>query len=128
MTQSFSHARAILEFVNRATARNEIAVLGSEKLTDIKGGGIPTPDDATWLGFDYHPLRNWSLLRAVFDAPEVFEGWFTQITARGLFSTPDSTQELLSTYQTAARNGDVEPLPEEKAKVEAVQPGRIEHR
>lgn len=119
-------ARTLLEWSNRQGWDNELVVVRSAKLAELKGT-IPFAEErAAWLGYDVVSLGHWSLLRdGLFTSPAAFPGWDSRLNAAGLVPSPALAAEYARTYAAASREGLVEELPRSPYGIDAVELGRV---
>jgi hypothetical protein len=116
----------ILNYCNREIRRNELIVIESQVLGEIKGLKISQDVAIEWLGFDVVSLGHWSLLEnGLFVAPSYFARWHGELNQAGLFDTAAYSEDFAVDYKTAAAKGGVEELPPDVYGIEAVRIGRV---
>lgn len=126
LCREFDTGRMLLDYSNRLQPINELIVVRSEKLGEIKGTIDFDASNVTWIGHDIVSLGHWSLLReGLFASPSAFSEWKKDLNNFGLLSSSIFTAEYAQAYQTASLKGYVEELPENVYGIDAIEIGRI---
>jgi hypothetical protein len=119
-------AFAMLEYSNRLTPRNELIVVRSKRLAEIKGEFDFDDSQCTWIGYDIIALGYWSLLHdGLFTSPSTFIGWEKMINNFGLFSSPEYADEYVQAYEDASLKGNVEEIPDRVYGIDVIEIGQL---
>lgn len=120
-------AREILAYSNRERIQNELIIIGSKLLSEIKGRVVHCSQPVTRLGFDVVSLGNWSLIGSgAFVRPESFPKTVNNLSAYGLLASPDVSKEVQFEYSEAVNRGFIEDLPESPDGIDVLYVGRLE--
>ncbi|MGH9874447.1 MAG: hypothetical protein ACRD9S_18485 [Pyrinomonadaceae bacterium] len=121
-------ALALLKHSNRLEAANELIVIRSEKLTEIKDAIDFDTSRVSWIGYDVLILGDLSLLRAgLFTSPSSFPGWGDRLNELGLFSSRALLDEYVRAYEAASLKGAIEQLPRNTMYgIDMVEIGRLD--
>ena len=124
VSKVLADAEALLEYSNGNDSRNELIVLASDKLSEIKGKVLISEAVVTWLGYDVFSFGDWSIIRnGVFASPESFSEWTSKINQFGLLDRPEGISSLVERYDEVSLMGHVEEIPE--SDVHAIRIGLI---
>ncbi|HAF16533.1 MAG TPA: hypothetical protein DCK93_13015 [Blastocatellia bacterium] len=120
-------AFTLLEYSNRLEAANEVIVIRSEKLTQIKGAIDFDMSKVSWIGYDVVVLGDLSLLReGLFTLPASFPRWEERLNESGLFSSRALFDEYVAAYKAVSVKGAIEQLPDDTAYgIDMVEIGRL---
>ena len=121
-------ALALLKHSNRLEAANELIVIRSEKLTEIKGAIDFDMSKVSWIGYDVLILGDFSLLReGLFTLPSSFPGWEELLNQSGLFSSRALFDEYVRAYKVASLKGAIEQLPDTTVYgIDMVEIGKVD--
>lgn len=119
-------AENLLKVSNHINQMNELIVIQSELLYDIKGKIEHELPSISWLGFDPVSLGNWSLLsEGVFAVPNSFQEWKNKLNEFGLFSNSEDATEYAEIYLRESKDGNVEELPESPYGITPIRIGAL---
>ncbi len=131
-TRNLQEAIELLHYSNSLRPENELIVVISEKLSDLKGTVEFDRSKAEWLGYDSIALAEWSLLaNGLFQRPSAFPGWVEQLNENGLFSSADTALKFGTAYLEASHRNEyeAEPLGEDLFDkgygIDAMEIGRV---
>lgn len=127
LCQDLYMAVDLLNYSNRLKAINELLVIQSSKLNQIKGDIELDDSLVTWLGFDVIAIGYFSLLReGLFAKPFYFKGWHKQLNDYGLFSSEKIGYEYKKEYEIIAQSNFVETIPSYNLYgIDCVRIGRV---
>ena len=113
--QNEDTAFKLLEYSNRLEARNELIVIRSQRLQEIKRlKAITTSQHIEWMGFDCIAIGDWSLIEAgIFRSPDYYRSWRSKINKYGLFDDAAYIPTYAAAYEEAVAKGISEPLAKE---------------
>lgn len=101
----------LLNYSNKSKPVNELIVVRSEKLSEIKGTIDFDTSKVSWIGYDAVDLGGFTLLEhGLFTAPAYFIEWKDLLNKFGLFSSSEMAWEYAEVYLDAAAKGIVEPV------------------
>jgi hypothetical protein len=128
LSKDLDTAVALLNHSNHPEPANELIVVRSAKLTEIKGAIDFDESKVSWTGYDVLLLGDFSLLRAgLFTSPASFPGWKERLNESGLFSSRASFDEYVRAYEAASLTGAIEQLPDDPAYgIDLVEIGRLD--
>lgn len=110
LTQSYSDAQLLETYSNRVEPRNEIAVVASSALDQVKGQ-LEFPHPVEWLGVDVFAEGEWSLISAgIFAQSEHSRSWIPRLNRHGLFDDDSCFDEFVDHYLRESANGKFEEL------------------
>ncbi|WP_223151781.1 hypothetical protein [Chitinophaga qingshengii] len=113
VVKAYHDAVAFLSIDKEMALTNELVVVASDRLNQIKGPGIATPQHITWLGYDIVLLRGWSLIRhAIFENREMSLLETIKLNSFGLLDHVENVDDFLETYDKLGDLDRVDPLPE----------------
>lgn len=102
----------LLNYSNRLGVINELIVIQSSMLDQIKGTIELDDSLITWLGFDVVAIGYFSLLReGLFAHSSYFKEWHKLLNNHGLFSSEKIGYEYEKAYEIASQNDIVEEIP-----------------
>jgi len=123
---NYEDAGAILEYSNRQSSRNEIIVVRSEKIKEIKGNTLYVDGEIEWLGVDLVALGAWSLLEnGLFPSPSYFSRWTRNLNSNGLLIESTDFGGVVQDYLVAASKGGAEEFPSQLYGMDPVEIGRV---
>lgn len=120
--------RSILNYSNWITERNEIAVVFSEKLAEIKGT-INTDMKVVWLGLDiYCPGYGSQLREGIFSKPELFSGFVKQLNPNGLFDIDSPVlADYVQMYRELSDAHNLEPIDSKMVgQIDTIKIGKLD--
>jgi len=128
LCRSFELAQELLRRSNNPDTINELVVIHSEKLDDIKGSLIHDQTPVRWYGYDPVSLGSWSLLlEGLFAAPNYFLDWTDKLNEYGLFSNADDALRFAEAYLEREEDDGPEPVSVEPYGISAVRVGAVQH-
>lgn len=109
--KKYDEALAFLSLDKEVELMNEVVLIASSKLTQIKGPGIMTQMTVTWLGYDIVLLGGWSLIRhAIFENRQMDLLEVVKLNSFGLLDSVEHFHDFLRAYNKLADLGKVDPL------------------
>jgi hypothetical protein len=123
---NYEDAEAILEYSNRQSLRNEIIVVRSEKIREIKGNVLFTDREIDWLGIDLVALGAWSLLEnGLFPSPSYFARWTQKLNSNGLLIDSTDFSGVVQDYLVEVSKRGAEELPSDLYGMDPIEIGRV---
>ncbi|NML37459.1 hypothetical protein HHL17_09670 [Chitinophaga sp. G-6-1-13] len=109
--KKYDEAVVLMSLDEEMTLKNEILVIASNKLNQIKGHGIATVQTITWLGYDIVLLGGWSLIRhAIFENRQMSLLKVIALNSFGLLDNEEQADDFLKQYNKLADLDSVDPL------------------
>ncbi len=103
VSDSYGDAENILKHSNQQGVRNEIIVVRSPKLQEIKGKVLYTDLEIEWLGVDLVVLGCRSLLEnGLFPSPSYYTRWMRNLNKNGLLIESTDFEGFFQDYLVAA--------------------------
>jgi hypothetical protein len=119
-------AESLLAAANHEMARNEIIVLNSKMLAQLKGETLLPASEVEWIGYDVAPAGNSSLLlNGIFVRPDLFRAPGEVLNEHGLLRSVEDADRYIAECRALATRNLLEPVDEEPYPVEAIRVGRL---
>ncbi|MBC9914021.1 hypothetical protein [Chitinophaga varians] len=109
--KKYDEAIALLSLNDEVALKNEVLVIASDKLNQIKGPGMVTQQTIRWLGYDVVLLGGWSLIRhAIFENRQMSLLEMVDLNSFGLLDNVEEVAGFLKEYDRLADLDKVDPL------------------
>ena len=126
--QDYEMVLEALRISNASKETNELLVIDSIKLREIKGG-TQLNKDVHWLGYDVIKLGGWSWIEeGFFIRPDLFSEFQKFLNEDGLFNqdfVDHQLERFVQRYLELAASDIVEPPMNESSEVECIRVGRV---
>lgn len=109
--KKYDEAVALLSLDREMELMNEILVISSEKLNQLKGPATSPQEPVTWLGYDIVLLGGWSLIRhAIFENRQMSLLGMIELNSFGLLDDVKQIDDFLGEYYRLADLDKVDQL------------------
>jgi hypothetical protein len=125
LIRNYEDAKTVMEYINRKNNLNELTVIYSDVLTEVRGAIDFEAERIEWLGYDVYVFGGWSfILEGIFFRPAYFSKWAELLNQNGLFPSKIGVDEFIQDYLVCGKDNLVEPYNPAIDIIDTIRVGR----